>query len=163
MEPDDDTPPHRPRWIGWALVAVMALVVLGLLNLGWRMLQAAPSRAHAPAPTVNPQALPQGTAAPALAAGRTLVENADCMRCHGMDRRYVGPSLRQIAGRYQGRVDAAEYIARKIREGSVGEWGRVVMPRHPHISETQALQMAQWLLSLPPADGTDAAAGPAAR
>ncbi|TFI48783.1 cytochrome C, partial [Diaphorobacter sp. DS2] len=30
----DDTPPPRPRWLGWALVVFMVLVVLGVLNVG---------------------------------------------------------------------------------------------------------------------------------
>ena len=75
-----------------------------------------------------------------------------------MDRRYVGPSFRQIAARYQDRPDAAAYLARKIREGSVGEWGRTVMPRHPHVTEVQAQSMALWVLGLPPTEGEKAVA-----
>jgi cytochrome c551/c552 len=70
-----------------------------------------------------------------------------------MDRRYVGPAFRQIAARYQDRPDAASYLARKIREGSVGEWGRVVMPRHPQINDVQAQGMALWVLGLPVVEG----------
>jgi cytochrome c551/c552 len=81
-----------------------------------------------------------------------LVEASDCLRCHGMDRRYVGPAFRQIAARYQDRPDAATYLARKIREGSVGEWGRTVMPRHPQVTEVQAKAMAIWVLGSPIAD-----------
>ena len=80
-----------------------------------------------------------------------MVEASDCLRCHGMDRRYVGPSFRQIADRYRAQPDAANYLARKIREGSVGVWGRTVMPRHPQVNEAQSSDMARWLLSLPPA------------
>ena len=70
-----------------------------------------------------------------------------------MDRRYVGPSFRQIAARYQDRPDATAYLAHKIREGSVGEWGRTVMPRHPQVTEVQAQAMALWVLGLPIAEG----------
>lgn len=133
----DDAAPPRPRWIGGALVLFMALVVLGLLHVGWRILQ--------PGATAAPQARAE------LAEGRVLVEGSDCMRCHGMERRYVGPSFRQIAGRYRERADAAAYLARKIRDGGAGEWGRALMPRHPQITEAQSLQMARWLLALPPA------------
>lgn len=124
MPPDDETPPKRPWWLAWALIAVMALAVLGMLNLGWRMLPAAVRGAQSPAPAA---AQPSTAALP----GRSLVEGGDCLRCHGMDRNYVGPSFRQIAERYSSRADAAGYLARKIREGGVGEWGRVVMPRQP--------------------------------
>ena len=67
-----------------------------------------------------------------------------------MDRRYVGPAFRQIAARYQDRPDAATYLARKIREGSVGAWGKVIMPRQSQVDEAQSLQIARWLLAAEP-------------
>ena len=165
MHPDDDIPPPRPRWLGWALIAFGLLVAMGMLNLGVRMvLSAKPAQAEAPQPPAS--ANPAGPTAPAAGAsgaavapkttslaGQALVEASDCLRCHGMDRRYVGQSFRQIAARYQDRPDAAAYLARKIREGSVGEWGRTVMPRHPKVTEVQAQAMALWVLGLPIAEG----------
>ena len=160
MHPDDDNPPPRPRWLGWALIAFGLLVALGMLNLGVRMvLSAKPAQADAPqqptstAPVAGVAEVPQTSSL----AGQALVQASDCLRCHGMDRRYVGPSFRQIAARYQDRPDAAAYLARKIREGSVGEWGRTVMPRHPRVTEVQAQAMALWVLSSPVAEGGKAA------
>ena len=154
MHPDDDNPPSRPRWLGWALIAFGLLVALGMLNLGVRMvLSAKPAQADAPqqptstAPVAGVAEVPQTSSL----AGQALVQASDCLRCHGMDRRYVGPSFRQIADRYREQPDAANYLARKIREGSVGVWGRTVMPRHPQVNEAQSSDMARWLLSLPPA------------
>ena len=154
MHPDDDIPPPRPRWLGWALIAFGLLVALGMLNLGVRMvLSAKPAQADAPqqptstAPVAGVAEVPQTSSL----AGQALVQASDCLRCHGMDRRYVGPSFRQIADRYREQPDAATYLARKIREGSVGVWGRTVMPRHPQVNEAQSSDMARWLLSLPPA------------
>jgi cytochrome c551/c552 len=154
MHPDDDTPPPRPRWLGWALIAFGLLVALGMLNLGVRMvLSAKPQQADAPqqptstAPVAGVAEVPQISSL----AGQALVQASDCLRCHGMDRRYVGPSFRQIADRYREQPDAADYLARKIREGSVGVWGRTAMPRHPQVTEAQSSDMARWLLSLPPA------------
>ena len=154
MHPDDDTPPPRPRWLGWALIAFGLLVALGMLNLGVRMvLSAKPAQADAPqqptstAPVAGVAEVPQTSSL----AGQALVQASDCLRCHGMDRRYVGPSFRQIADRYREQPDAANYLARKIREGSVGVWSRTVMPRHPQVTEAQSSDMARWLLSLPPA------------
>ncbi len=169
MHPDDDNPPPRPRWLGWALIAFGLLVALGMLNLGVRMvLTAKPPQAEAPgdvAPQPPASANPTAPTVPAAGAsgaavapqttslaGQALVEASDCLRCHGMDRRYVGPAFRQIAARYQDRPDAATYLARKIREGSVGEWGRTVMPRHPQVTEVQAKAMAIWVLGSPIAD-----------
>lgn len=154
MHPDDEIPPPRPRWLGWALIAFGLLVALGMLNLGVRMvLSAKPAQADATqqptstAPVAGVAEVPQTSSL----AGQALVQASDCLRCHGMDRRYVGPSFRQIADRYREQPDAANYLARKIREGSVGVWGRTVMPRHPQVTEAQSSDMARWLLSLPPA------------
>ena len=149
---DDELPPERPRWLGVAIIVFMVLIALGVFNLGWRMLQSSPAK-------TAEAALAQGQ--PTLAAAKALVESSDCMRCHGVERHYVGPSFAQISGRYAQREDAPAYLARKIREGSVGEWGRTLMPRHPQIDEAQALQMAQWVLSVPPATQPAPASGAA--
>ena len=152
---EGDDPPHRPRWLGWALVVFMLLVALGVFNIGWRIMRgpAVAPVAGLPAAAVTAAADPNagaGTdAGPRLLAGKALVEGNDCLRCHGMVRHYVGPSFQQIAERYRAREDAADYLARKIREGGAGEWGRAIMPRHPHLDTAQSLQMAAWLLSLP--------------
>ena len=154
MQPDDDTPPPRPRWLGWALIAFGLLVALGMLNLGVRMvLSAKPAQADAPQQPTSTAPVAGVAEVPPTSSlvGQALVQASDCLRCHGMDRRYVGPSFRQIADRYREQPDAANYLARKIREGSVGVWGRTVMPRHPQVNEAQSSDMARWLLSLPPA------------
>lgn len=143
MHPDDDTPPPRPRWLAAALVTAVVVVISGMLMVGWRTLQAGSAGAAQATPPAPPSA---------LAGGLAAVNASDCMRCHGVDRRYVGPAFNQVAARYQGRPDAVDYLAGKIRNGGAGEWGRGVMPRHPHLSETQARQMAQWIMSLPPAE-----------
>lgn len=150
---EGDDAPHRPRWLGWALVVFMLLVALGVFNIGWRIMRgpAVAPVVGLPAAAVTAAADPNaGTdAGPRLLAGKALVEGNDCLRCHGMVRHYVGPSFQQIAERYRAREDAADYLARKIREGGAGEWGRAIMPRHPHLDTAQSLQMAAWLLSLP--------------
>ena len=46
--------------------------------------------------------------------------------------------------------NAAEYLAGNIRDGSVGVWGNVIMPRHPQISAENSLQMARWLMVVEP-------------
>jgi cytochrome c len=159
MHPEDDTPPHRPRWLAAAIIVAVVVVVGGILNVGWRTLQAGNSegktiqRADVQTTNTNQVVAPSPPTAPAaaLSAGLAAVNASDCMRCHGVDRRYVGPAFNQVAARYQGRPDAVDYLAGKIRNGGAGEWGRALMPRHPQLSEEQARQMAQWVMSLPAA------------
>jgi cytochrome c551/c552 len=152
---EDDPPPQRPRWLAAALIAAVILVVGGMLTVGWRTLQAdrpaqgaAPSEPASANTSVVASGLPENTS---TTLGQAAAKNANCMRCHGVERRYVGPAFNQVSARYQGRPDAVNYLAGKIRNGGSGEWGRALMPRHPHLSEAQAQQMAGWILSLPPA------------
>lgn len=143
MEDYDEQPVQRPKWIGWLIIIGMTLVVLGLLNLGVRLYMGTPSDQASAAKTA---AVAQQR--PELVAGKRLIDGSDCMRCHGVDRKFVGPGLLEVAQRYQDRGDATDYLARKIREGSVGEWGRTIMPRHPQVTQEQAVQMAQWIMAL---------------
>lgn len=146
MRDYDDEPMQRPRWIGWVIIIGMILVVLGLLNLGVRLYIGTPSD-QATAQRVDAAAQQR----PELAQGKTWIDGGDCMRCHGVDRKFVGPSFVQVADRYRDQSDAQAYIANKIREGGVGVWGRTIMPRHPQVTPAQAEGMAAWILALPPA------------
>lgn len=139
---DDEPAPNRPKWIGWALVIFMLLVAFGVANVGWLIMR------PAPAASAMDEVM---KARPELAAGKALIEGSDCMRCHGLARSYVGPAFEAIAARYQSQSDAIDHLARKIREGSVGTWGNVIMPRHPQITPEQAQQMAEWVIAVPPA------------
>ncbi|WP_455555692.1 c-type cytochrome [Comamonas sp.] len=145
MRDYDDEPVQRPKWLGWLIIIGMILVVGGLLNLGVRLYIGTPSD-QSTAQRVHEMVQKR----PELAQGKTAIENSNCMRCHGIDRKFVGPSFLQVADRYSQQSDAAAYIARKIREGSVGVWGNTIMPRHPQVTQEQAEAMADWILAIPP-------------
>ncbi|CAN5601177.1 c-type cytochrome [soil metagenome] len=74
-----------------------------------------------------------------------------CMACHGMVRKQVGPGFAQIAERYRNDPEAPARTAARIRGGSVGEWGRVIMPRQPRMTEAESRLLAAWVLSQPAA------------
>ncbi len=71
------------------------------------------------------------------------------MTCHGIAHRQVGPGFAQIAERYRQDPAAAARLAGRIRTGSVGQWGRVVMPRQAQVSEAEARVLAEWVLGQP--------------
>lgn len=79
-----------------------------------------------------------------------LARKNSCMACHGMVHKQVGPGFAEIARRYRNDASLAPRLAAKIRNGSVGVWGRIVMPRQPQVSEEEALLLARWVLSQPP-------------
>lgn len=78
----------------------------------------------------------------------TLARQRNCLNCHGMDRKIVGPGFRQVAERYAGKKEAPAYLAEKIVKGGAGAWGPVAMAANPQVSKDEAAQLAAWVLSL---------------
>lgn len=92
--------------------------------------------------------LPLALSAPAAQASPELAQASRCLACHQVDRKVVGPAFREVGRRYANRPDAVAHLARKIREGGSGAWGAVPMAANPHVSEADALRLAQWVLTL---------------
>lgn len=95
--------------------------------------------------------LPMLLAAPAGAEdlAQALARENSCMACHGLVHKQVGPGFAQVAARYRDDPAAPARLAGKIRSGSVGTWGRVIMPRQTQVSDEQAKRLAQWVLAQP--------------
>jgi cytochrome c551/c552 len=73
-----------------------------------------------------------------------LLQKNVCVACHAADSKLVGPSWREVAGKYKAQADAAAYLAGKIRAGGQGVWGSIPMPAQS-ISEADAQRVARWL------------------
>lgn len=91
----------------------------------------------------------QTATASASGTVQALVGRFSCLTCHGMVHKQVGPGLAQIADRYRNDAAAPMRLAGKIRNGGVGEWGRVIMPRQPHMAEDESQVLANWVLAQP--------------
>ena len=85
--------------------------------------------------------------APAL-AGMALASQKNCLSCHQVDSKIIGPSYRNVAAKYAGQPDAAAKLATKVMKGGAGVWGAVPMPANPQVNEAEAKQLVQWILSL---------------
>ncbi len=84
---------------------------------------------------------------PAL-ANLELAKAKNCMACHSVDKKVLGPSYKEVAAKYAGQKDAETYLAQKIMKGSSGVWGAVPMPPNANVSEKEARELAKWTLSL---------------
>lgn len=82
-------------------------------------------------------------------AGLALAKQKNCMACHQVDSRRVGPPLASVAARYGAASGLTGYLAETIRRGGRGRWGAVPMPAQPQVSQDEAVQLANWILSLP--------------
>ncbi len=80
--------------------------------------------------------------------GKSLIENSDCKSCHNVEGKSIGPAYQQIAERYQDDAGAKKMLAFKIMNGGSGNWGAVAMAAHPNLTQSQANQMVDYILSL---------------
>ncbi len=93
-------------------------------------------------------------AASALLMVGTAQANADlakangCTNCHTVDKKLVGPALKDIAAKYKDDPKAEAYLADKIKKGSNGVWGPVPMPPNAQVSDANAKTLAAWVLTL---------------
>ncbi|MEO5736178.1 MAG: c-type cytochrome [Variovorax sp.] len=87
-----------------------------------------------------------GAAAPAL-ADLALATSKNCMSCHAVERKVLGPSFKEVAAKYKDDKTAADKLAIKIVKGGSGVWGPLPMPANPQVSEADAKKLAAWILS----------------
>jgi cytochrome c len=80
-------------------------------------------------------------------ADLALAQSRNCMSCHTVDKKVVGPAFKDVAARYAGQKDAVDRLAGKIRHGGGGVWGAVPMPANPQVSEGDARRLAAWALA----------------
>jgi len=88
------------------------------------------------------------TAAGAQTTGPDLAKARNCMACHNVDAKRVGPSYQSVAERYAPDAQAADKLVASIRKGSVRKWGAIPMPAQTAVSDDEARKLAQWILSL---------------
>lgn len=81
-------------------------------------------------------------------AGVDLAKANNCLACHQVDKKRVGPAFNLIAQRFVGQEGADAYLAGAIRNGGRGRWGAVPMPAQPQVSPADAKLLAAWILSL---------------
>ncbi|WP_374366101.1 c-type cytochrome [Piscinibacter sp.] len=85
--------------------------------------------------------------APAL-ADEALAKAKNCMACHAIDKKVVGPAYKDVAAKYAGQKDAADKLAQKVLKGGVGVWGQIPMPANAQVNEAEAKKLVAWILTL---------------
>jgi len=70
-----------------------------------------------------------------------------CMGCHAVDRKIVGPSFQQIAGKYKGDAQAQARLETKVRDGGSGVWGVLPMPSHRTMNGADIKTVVGWILA----------------
>ena len=81
-------------------------------------------------------------------ADQALATAKNCMACHAVDKKLVGPAYKEVATKYAGQKDAVDKLAAKIIKGGSGVYGPVPMPANTQVNEADAKTLAAWVLSL---------------
>lgn len=78
--------------------------------------------------------------------GLVLIEGADCLTCHKVEERIIGPSYQEVADKYS--AADIDMLASKIIDGGQGNWGEVPMAPHAGMSRENAKKMVEYILTL---------------
>ena len=81
-------------------------------------------------------------------ADADLFKKSNCMACHAVDQKRFGPSLKEVAAKYDGDSSAASVLAKKIQTGGTGVWGKLPMPPQPQVSDADAKALVEYILSI---------------
>jgi cytochrome c len=76
-----------------------------------------------------------------------LAKSKNCMACHAIGSKLVGPAYKDVAAKYAGQKDAEAKLVAKVMKGGSGVWGPVPMPANPQVSEAEAHTLVKWVLA----------------
>ncbi len=105
-----------------------------------------------PAPVATqPAVAPKPAAADGSAdikKGQALISKSDCLACHKVEEKLLGPSYKDVANKYPNNAATIAQLADKIKKGGSGVWGAIPMSPHPALSDDDAKAMVKYILSL---------------
>ena len=84
--------------------------------------------------------------APAM-ADLQLATAKNCMACHAVDKKLVGPSYKEVAAKYAGQANTVAKLEAKVLKGGSGVWGPVPMPANAQVTPAEAKQLVAWILA----------------
>lgn len=80
--------------------------------------------------------------------GLELIAKNDCLTCHKVSEKLVGPSYQDVAAKYENNEENVKHLADKVIKGGQGVWGQVPMTPHANVSQADAEQMVKYVLLL---------------
>jgi cytochrome c len=82
-------------------------------------------------------------------ADEALLRKSGCFACHTVEKKLVGPALKDIAAKYKGKPGAVAALAKKVRAGGTGTWGTVAMaPAPATVSDADLKAAIAYILTL---------------
>ena len=82
-------------------------------------------------------------------ANEALAKKSGCLACHGVDKKVLGPGLKDVAAKYKGDSSAEAKLIAKVKAGGSGVWGPIPMPANsPQVKDGDIKSIVKWILSL---------------
>ena len=80
-------------------------------------------------------------------ANADLAKAKNCMACHAVANKLIGPAYKDVAAKYAGQKDAEAKLIAKVMKGGSGVWGAIPMPANPQVSQAEAETLVKWVLA----------------
>ena len=80
-------------------------------------------------------------------ANADLAKAKNCMACHAVANKVLGPAYKDVAAKYTGQKDAEDKLVSKVLKGGSGAWGAIPMPANPQVSEAEARTLVKWIMA----------------
>jgi cytochrome c len=80
-------------------------------------------------------------------AQEELAKKHNCLACHAVDKKVVGPSYKEVAAKYRGDKTADAKLFEKVKKGGVGVWGQIPMPPNTTVPDEDIKALVKWVLS----------------
>lgn len=76
-----------------------------------------------------------------------LAKAKNCLACHSVQTKIVGPAFKDVATKYKGQKDAEDKLVVKVLKGGSGVWGAIPMPANAQVTEAEAHTLVKWVLT----------------
>ena len=80
-------------------------------------------------------------------ASDALAKKYNCLTCHAVDKKLIGPSYKDVAAKYKGDAGAEAKLTGKVKKGGSGTWGQIPMPPNASVPDADVKALVKWILS----------------
>ena len=80
-------------------------------------------------------------------ASEALAKKHNCLTCHAVDKKVIGPSYAEVAAKYKGDAGAEAKLITKVKNGGSGVWGQIPMPPNAAVPDADIKTIVKWVLA----------------
>ncbi len=79
--------------------------------------------------------------------GLSLAKKNNCLMCHGVSNKIVGPGFSEVSAKYKSDSSAEARLIEKVKKGGSGIWGSNSMPAQTQLSDEDLKVLINWILN----------------